>query len=123
MTNFQYWLCFHFASLPVMWVLFYFLYHTLKGDTTKYAPIWIVGVVVDVYVDVFWGSLIFLQWPSFERLFFSARLDDLIRNGTGWRKALAVQIVGRFLEPYDQSIPKQHTTYGLYPVTVQVTGA
>jgi hypothetical protein len=42
----------------------------------------------------------------------STRMDDLIRNGTGWRRWLAIQIVGRLLEPYD--LTKEHSTYGAF---------
>jgi hypothetical protein len=104
----------HFATLPVMWLLFYFLYNRLKGDTTQYRIWWVAGVVVDVYVDIFWGTLIFLQLPNLNRLFFSARMDDLIKNGSGYRQWLAIQIVGRLLEPFDNTIPKQHKTYGKF---------
>jgi len=116
MTPLNYFLLFHFTCPIVMWLLFYFLYHTLHGDNTLYQPIWIVGVFYDIYFNIFWGTLICIQLPNINRLFFSARLDDLIKNGTGFRKWLAIQIVGRFLEPFDMSTPKQHTTYGLFPV-------
>ena len=102
------------ASPFVMWPLFYFLYNTLRGDVTRWQAVWIVGVLVDLYVNIFVGTLIFLQLPNINRGFLSARMDDLIRNGSGWRKALAIQIVGRLLEPYDLSVPKQHKTYGMY---------
>jgi hypothetical protein len=99
------------CPLP-MWALFYFLYNTLKGDTTKFRPVWIVGVVLDLYVNFTWGTVLFLQPPSIHRGFLSARMDDHIRRGSGWRKRLAVYLVGYFLEPFDLSTPKQHRTYG-----------
>jgi hypothetical protein len=39
-------------------------------------------------------------------------MDDLILHDFGWRGRLAIRIVGTLLEPYDLSIPKQHTTHG-----------
>jgi hypothetical protein len=99
------------CPLP-MWALFYFLYNTIKGDTTRYQAVWIVGVVLDIYVNLTWGTLMFVQMPNIHRGFLSARMDDLIRTGSGWRKRLAVYLVGTFLEPYDLSNPKQHRTYG-----------
>jgi len=78
---------------------------------------YIVGVpmmAVDFYVDVVYGTFIFLQWPNMTHLMLSSRMDDLIRNGNGWRQWLATQIVGRLLEPFDLSVPKQHTTYGKF---------
>jgi hypothetical protein len=95
-----------------MWSLFYFLYNTLKGDTTRYQLVWIVGVVVDLYMNLTWGTLVFMQLPNVNRGFLSARMDDLILSGSGWRQKLAVHLVGVYLEPYDLSSPKQHRTYG-----------
>lgn len=98
----------------IMWPIFYFLYYHLSGDTTRYQFWWVIGVVLDLYINLTWGTVLFLQLPNINRGFLSARMDDLIRLGSGWRQALAVQIVGRLLEPYDRSEPKQHKTYGLY---------
>lgn len=112
MTALQWFLLFHLASPVLMWVLFYILYNRLAGDTTRWQALWIVGVVLDLYVNLAWGTVLFLQLPSINRGFLSARMDDLIRLGGGWRKWLAVQIVGRLLEPFDKSYPKQHNTYG-----------
>ena len=67
--------------------------------------------VIDVYVNL-WASVMFLQWPDINRMLLSARLDDLIKHSTGWRKSLATWVVGVFLEPYDKT--KQHTTYGAF---------
>jgi hypothetical protein len=98
----------------LMWLLFYFLYNKLKGDTTRYQAVWVVGVVVDLYMNLIWGTLVFIQLPNINRGFLSARMDDLIRIDRGWRQKLAIYLVGRFLEPYDLSNPKQHKTYGEY---------
>lgn len=105
-------LIFTVTSIIPMWLLYYFLFNTLKGDTTRFQAVWLVGALLDIFVNLTWGTLLFLQLPNVNRGFLSARMDDLIRNGTGWRKKLAVQLVGIFLEPYDLSEPKQHKTYG-----------
>jgi hypothetical protein len=98
------------ASAVLLWMLFYFLFNTLAGDTKRYQAVWFLGAIVDVYVNL-WASILFLQFPHYKCLFLSARMDDLIRNGTGWRKSLALWIVGTLLEPFDKS--GQHTTYGI----------
>jgi hypothetical protein len=97
-------------SAVTLWCLFYFLFNTIAGDTKRCQAVWVIGAIVDVYVNL-WASLLFLQFPHYKRLFLSARMDDLIKNGTGWRKSLALWIVGTLLEPYDKS--HQHTTYGI----------
>lgn len=33
------------ASAVILWLLFYFLFNTLAGDTGKYRPVWILGVL------------------------------------------------------------------------------
>ncbi len=106
-------LALHLALLPLLWALFYLLFNTLAGDTARWRLVWLIGALVDVWVNVTWGTILFLQLPNVKRLFLSARMDDLIVHGSGWRQWLALQIVGRLLEPYDKT--GQHTTYGLQP--------
>ena len=110
----DYFLIFHFTSLPIMWGLFYFLYNTLSGDTTKFRAVWIIGVIYDLYVNIMWGTFICgFQVPNINRLFFSARLDHNILKLTGYRQWISLKIVGYLLEPFDRSVPKQHNTYGI----------
>lgn len=75
-------------------------------------PYAFVSIVLDIYVNIFWGTFIFWQWPNYKRLTLSARMDDLIKNHTGWRKQRALVIVGELLEDFDET--GQHSTYGLY---------
>lgn len=119
MIPLQWFLLFHLASPVLMWVMFYVLYNRLAGDTTRWQILWVVGVVLDIYVNVLWGTFLCLQLPNINRLFLSARLDnEIVRGSTGWawvvtyRRWLALQLVGRLLEPFDKSNPKQHNTYG-----------
>lgn len=111
MTNLQYLAIFTLISPMLLWVFFFFLFNTLAGKTPKWSyPFWIVGALVDIYVNV-WASFLFLQAPDISRMFLSARMDDLIKHGDGWRKWLAVLIVGTLLEPFDKT--GQHTTHGI----------
>lgn len=103
------WLCF----VPLFWVLG-------RAHVEKRTPFWwewcvalpafIVGYPLDVLVNIIYGTLLFWQWPHYKRLLLSPRMDDLILNGSGWRKAQALAIVGRFLEPFDAT--GQHSTHG-----------
>ena len=72
------------------------------------------GALVDLFVNFTWGTVFFLQAPNINRGFLSARMDDLILHDYGWRCRLAIRIVGTLLEPYDMSVPKQHTTHGKF---------
>jgi hypothetical protein len=117
MTALEYLAVFTLISPAILWVFFYLLFNTWAGMTQSksysylYMLVGSVGIVIDVYVNL-WASVMFLQAPDINRMLLSARLDDLIKNGTGWRKSLATWIVGVFLEPYD--LTKQHTTYGAF---------
>ena len=97
-------------TLPILWVLFYFLFNTLAGDTTRFRIVWIFGALVDIWVNVTWGTTLFAQKPHYTRLFLSARMDDLILNDSSWRCNRAIWIVSVFLAPYDKT--GQHTTHG-----------
>ena len=111
---------FTLAAPVLLWLIFVPLYWIL-GRAQKWSDLhpaqraisialFLVGAPIDVWVNLTWGTVMFLQPPNYQRLFLSARMDDLIRSGTGWRKALALQIVGRLLEPFDKT--GQHNTYG-----------
>jgi hypothetical protein len=95
-----------------MWGLFYFLYNILAGDTSRFRFVWIIGVIYDIYVNVMWGTILCVQVPNIDRLFFSARLDYNILILGGYRQWISLKIVGYLLEPFDKSVPKQHKTYG-----------
>ena len=120
MTILQALALFTLASPLLLWAFFYLIFHIWADQTNSkqyslpYYVLGVIGMAIDCYVDLLWGTLIFLQWPDVNRLMLSARMDDLIVNGSGWRQRLAIQIVGDLLEPYDLSIPKQHTTHGKF---------
>lgn len=73
-------------------------------------PLLVVAFAVDITINIVLGTVVFLQLPHYKRLTLSARMDDLIRNGSGWRKRFAIWFVGTLLQPFDQT--GQHTTYG-----------
>lgn len=105
------------ASLALIWPCFWLLFSPWAAVTAKEAPyhplyciVGVVGVFVDVWVNIFIGTPLFWQWPHYKRLLLSARMDDLILYGSGWRKRLAILIVGVLLEPFDKT--GQHTTHG-----------
>lgn len=118
MTNLQALALFTLVSPAILWVFFYLLFN-VWADQTKaksysfiYMIVGSVGIMIDVYVNL-WASVLFLQMPEIDRMLLSARLDDLIVKGSGWRHRLALFIVGTFLEPFDKT--GQHTTHGQKP--------
>ena len=120
MTNLQYLGLFTLVSPLLLWVFFYLLFNRMPTYTSASSGPWywwataVPGALIDLYVNFTWGTVLFVQPPDINRGFLSARMDDLIVNGSGWRQRLAIQIVGRLLEPYDLSVPKQHTTHGAF---------
>lgn len=108
-----------FYSGYVLWVLYLAVMNLLRvhnaGKLGKFAyytamPLLAVALIVDVFFNVVFGTIGFLQWPHYKRLTLSARMDDLILNGTGWRQRNAIWFVKNLLEPFDTS--GMHTTYG-----------
>lgn len=108
---------FTLLSPVALWPFFLALFNIWPEFTMqKSGPVfwWIAlifGGLIDLYVNLIWGTVLFLQWPDYRRLLLSARMDDLILNGAGWRQRLAVLIVGHLLEPFDRT--GQHSTYGM----------
>lgn len=103
----------------VLWVLYLAVMNLLRvhndgklGPLAYYLamPLLAVAISIDVLFNIVFGSIGFLQLPHYKRLTLSARMDDLIRNGSGWRKRNAIWFVKTLLEPFDTS--GQHTTYG-----------
>lgn len=74
-------------------------------------PLLAVAYAIDILFNVIVGTVLFLQPPALSRLTLSARMDDLIRTGSGWRKTFAIWFVKHLLQPFDTT--GQHTTYGL----------
>lgn len=105
------------ASLLILWPCFWALFalwpEMTEGKTPKSIPYYIIGVIgviADIWVNITIGTVLFLQLPHYKRLLLSARMDDLIVNGSGWQFKLALWIVAVLLEPYDKT--GQHTTHG-----------
>jgi hypothetical protein len=117
MTNLEAAALFTLISPVLLWPLFYYLFN-IAADTTDRkvppSPIYlvalVVGYIIDFWVNLTWGTALFFEWPNINRLTLSTRMDNLIVNGSGWRKIRAVFIVGKFLQPYDKT--GQHTTHG-----------
>ena len=106
-----YFLIFLLISPILLWVFFYLLFNICEGVVSPITvPFWVIGALIDVFVNLTWGTVIFMQLPNIKRLFLSARMDDLIVNGSGYRKLLSIVIVGTLLEPYD--LTGQHHTHG-----------
>ena len=107
-----------FGSIVVLWGCFYLMFNRMPEYTVAGKRPWywwlvaVPGVVVDLFVNFYIGTIIFLQLPDLNRGFLSARMDYLILHDFGWRGRLAIKIVGALLEPYDKT--KQHSTYGRY---------
>jgi hypothetical protein len=119
MTWWQWLGLFTLVSPLLLWSCFWMLFSfwaEMTGDrkpkSLPYYVVGVIGIALDLFVNAIWGTALFAQRPNVNRLLLSARMDDLIVNGSGWRQWLAVQIVGRLLEPFDKTIPKQHTTHG-----------
>lgn len=106
-------------SAYVLWVLYLAVMNLLRvqqeGKLSKLQyglamPLLAVALFVDVAFNLVFGTIGFLQLPHYKRLTLSARMDDLIRNGSGWRKRNALWFVKHLLQPFDTT--GQHTTYG-----------
>lgn len=106
-------------SAYVLWVLYLAVMNLLRvhqaGKLSKLVyrlamPLLVIALTVDVLFNLVFGTIGFLQLPHYKRLTLSARMDDLIKNGSGWRKRNAIWFVAHLLEPFDTS--GQHTTYG-----------
>lgn len=106
-------------SAYALWVLYLAVMNLLRvhnaGQLSKLnyylaMPLLAIALTVDVFFNVVFGTIGFLQLPHYKRLTLSARMDDLILNGAGWRKRNAIWFVKTLLEPFDTS--GQHTTHG-----------
>lgn len=106
-----------FYSLYSLWVLFLAVmnldsaYRNKTIGTTALVialPVLVVAYTWDILVNIVIGTVLFLQLPHYKRLTLSARLDDHIQLGKGWRRSLAYWMMGHLLEPFDGS--GGHTT-------------
>lgn len=73
----------------------------LTSNVRKLAtPILVVGLALDVVVNAFVMTILFLQLPS--ELTVTARLKRYIKMGAGWRFKVAQKFIV-LLDPYDPS--------------------
>ncbi len=94
------------------WV-FYLMYTALlrskrEGTISKASlvlgyPLIAVGVVFDVVLNITVGTVLFLELPSYKRLFLTARMSRLIREDSDWRGKIAEWICSNLLDNFDPS--------------------
>lgn len=98
------------AALYLLWALFLAVMNlarakaagTLRDGVFYLAwPLIVAAYILDIAINVTLGTLLWLQLPHINRLTLSARLDHLIKNGTGWRMRFAFWFVDTLLEPFD----------------------
>lgn len=98
------------ASLYVLWVLFLGVMNLARAQQAghlgpvAYALAWpllVLAIALDIAINVTLGTLLWLELPNIQRLTLSARLDHLIKFGTGWRRRWAFWFVNTLLEPFD----------------------
>jgi len=64
----------------------------------------IPGYILDILVNIFIGSILFLEFPNYKRLTLSARMDYLYVPGSiSWRSRLADWLARNLLNTYDPS--------------------
>jgi hypothetical protein len=105
--------CYAFALMYVTWFFYLAAMNVIKvykaGEIPALAkwlayPFVIVGVLLDVVLNVTVGSVLFLELPEIGRLLFTARLGK--HCGTsGFRGKIACFICKNLLDPFD---PKGH---------------
>ena len=66
-----------------------------------YAPVWIVGIVINVLFNHTAGSLIFRSLPKWGKFTFSARVTDLVTHDGGKRGDMALVLRQKLLDYVD----------------------
>lgn len=66
-----------------------------------YAPVWVVGIVINVLFNHTAGSLIFRSLPKWGKLTFSARITDLVATDSGQRGDMALKLRQKLLDYVD----------------------
>lgn len=66
-----------------------------------YAPVWVVGIVINVLFNHTTGSLIFRSLPEWGKFTFSARLTDMVTSDGGKRGDMALVIRQKLLDYVD----------------------
>jgi hypothetical protein len=62
-------------------------------------PWYFIGLLLDFSLNVFWGTLVFLQPPR--DVLLTGRLIRIKKTGQGWRLKLATWICEELLDPLD----------------------
>lgn len=112
LTNIFYWLIgvYLFLCFVYLWYLAVVrLNIAMKEEPEKvttavkvFAYPWLFfGLACDVVLGVVFGSILFLQLPSFDRLLFTAVLSYNANFGGGYRKKLARTICTELLDRFD----------------------
>lgn len=62
-----------------------------------------IGLVVDVLFNLVYGTIMFMQWPSYKRLTLTARLKHIIdfQPKDSRRFKLAIFLCKYLIEPWD----------------------
>ena len=63
------------------------------------APFFIVGYLLDVFTQMTFATLVFLELPS--EVLVTTRLTRYLRAGTGWRFRVAAWICRNLLDPFE----------------------
>ncbi|MGW8422815.1 hypothetical protein [Comamonas sp. HJ-2] len=66
-----------------------------------YAPVWVVGIVINVLFNHTAGSLIFRSLPKWGKFTFSARITDLVATDSGQRGDMALKLRQKLLDYVD----------------------
>ena len=66
-----------------------------------YAPVWVVGIVINVLYNHTAGSLIFRSLPKWGKFTFSARITDLVATDSGQRGDMALKLRQKLLDYVD----------------------
>lgn len=77
--------------------------NALKGNKLEYGIAWLFVLcfaIADGVYNLTIGTLIFRQWPK--EFYFTSRLKRN-KQGSGWRKSLAIWICEELLDKYDPS--------------------
>lgn len=110
MTYSPSWIEYAAAALYLLWVLYLAicnLYQAKKAGTIQKValflgyPLLILGVLLDIAVNITIMSVLFLERPR--ELLVTQRLTRHIAKGTGWRKKLAYWICSSLLNAFDPS--------------------
>lgn len=103
-------LAYSVGALYLLWVLFLGVMNLARvyaaGALGPIAhalawPLLVVAFALDIAINVTLGTVLWLQLPNLRRLTLSARLDHLIKFGSGWRRRWAFWFVDTLLEPFD----------------------